>query len=109
MTSTKLVSKFVKLFIPIILFLVYFFYWDTKNNIDGLWIYCGWMTLLFWQVFSARLSQGKESIEMDKRIQTLEEIILGKVNEESIEGELRGANLQGGLNDRVNQLEAKIT
>lgn len=46
---------------------------------------------------------------MDKRIQTLEEIILGKVNEESIEGELRGANLQGGLNDRVNQLEAKIT
>ncbi len=74
-----------------------------------MWIYCGWMTLLFWQVFSARLSQGKESIEMDKRIQTLEEIILGKVNEESIEGELRGANLQGGLNDRVNQLEAKIT
>ena len=37
------------------LFLVYFFYWDTQHDIEGLWIYSGWMTLLFWQVFQGRL------------------------------------------------------
>ena len=109
MTSTKIVSIFVRLIIPVILSLVYFFYWDTQHNIEGLWIYCGWMTLLFWQIFSARLSQGKESIEMEKRIQALEEIILGKVDQGSTGGDLREENLLDELKDRVSQLEAKIT
>ena len=107
MTSTKIVSIFVRLIIPVILSLVYFFYWDTQHNIEGLWIYSGWMTLLFWRFFSARLSQGRES--MEKRIQALEEIILGKVDQGSTGGDLREENLLEGLKDRVSQLEAKIT
>jgi len=109
MTSTKIVSIFVRLIIPVILSLVYFFYWDTQHNIDGLWIYCGWMTLLFWQIFSSKLNQAKESIKMEKRIQMLEEIVFGKVDEASYEGDLKEAKLRGGLKNRMNELEAKIT
>ena len=58
---------------------------------------------------TARLSQGKESIEMEKRIQALEEIILEKVDQGSTGGDLREENLLDGLKDRVSQLEAKIT
>ena len=46
---------------------------------------------------------------MEKRIQALEEIILGKVDQGLTGGDLREENLLEGLKDRVSQLEAKIT
>lgn len=108
MNSIKVVSRFIKFVIPVILFLVYFFYWDTKHNVDGLWIYCGWLTLLFWQIFSAKLNQTNESIKIEKRIQILEEIVLGKVDEELNERGMRKGKLSGGLTNRMNELESKI-
>ena len=107
MTSTKIFSIFVRLIIPVILFLVYFFYWDTQHNIDGLWIYCGWMTLLFWQVYSGKINLTKESIEMKKRIEILEEVVMGIVPEESYEAEKKKSKLKGGLEKRVEELELK--
>jgi hypothetical protein len=107
MTSTKIFSIFVRLIIPVILFLVYFFYWDTQHNIDGLWIYCGWMTLLFWQVYSGKINLTKESIEMKKRIEILEGVVMGIVPEESYEAEKKKSKLKGGLEKRVQELELK--
>lgn len=46
---------------------------------------------------------------MEKRIQMLEEIVFGKVDEASYEGDLKEAKLRGGLKNRMNELEAKIT
>ena len=82
MTSNKVIFKCVKLFIPALLFLVYFFYWDTQHDIEGLWIYSGWMTLLFWQVFSGKVDLSRDSIEMARRIEALE-LLLGKEDMES--------------------------
>jgi len=82
MTSNKVIFKCVKLFIPVLLFLVYFFYWDTQHDIEGLWIYSGWMTLLFWQVFSGKVDLSRDSIEMARRIEALE-LLLGKEDMES--------------------------
>ena len=86
MTSNKVISKCVKLFIPVLLFLVYFFYWDTQHDIEGLWIYSGWMTLLFWQVFSGKVDLSRDSIEMARRIEALE-LLLGKEDMDSDEVE----------------------
>ena len=107
MITAKVVTKLVKFIIPVILFLVYFFYWDTQHNIDGLWIYCGWMTLLFWQVYSGKINLTKESIEMKKRIEILEEVVMGIVPEESYEAEKKKSKLKGGLEKRVEELELK--
>ena len=82
MISNKVISKCVKLLIPVLLFLVYFFYWDTQHDIEGLWIYSGWMTLLFWQVFSGKVDLSRDSIEMARRIEALE-LLLGKEDMES--------------------------
>jgi len=82
MTSNKVIFKCVKLFIPVLLFLVYFFYWDTQHDIEGLWIYSGWMTLLFWQVFSGKVDLSRDLIEMARRIEALE-LLLGKEDMES--------------------------
>ena len=82
MTSNKVIFKCVKLFIPVLLFLVYFFYWDTQHDIEGLWIYSGWMTLLFWQVFSGKVDLSRDSIEMARRIEALK-LLLGKEDMES--------------------------
>ena len=82
MISNKVIFKCVKLFIPVLLFLVYFFYWDTQHDIEGLWIYSGWMTLLFWQVFSGKVDLSRDSIEMARRIEALE-LLLGKEDMES--------------------------
>ncbi|MDG0964492.1 MAG: hypothetical protein P8O23_05480 [Opitutales bacterium] len=92
-----------------ILFFVYFFYWDTQHNIEGLWIYCGWMTLLFWQIFSGKINLTKESIEMKKRIEILEEVLMGIVPEQSYEAEKKKSKLKGGLEKRVEELELKTS
>jgi hypothetical protein len=78
MISNKVISKCVKWVIPVLLFIVYFFYWDTQHDIEGLWIYCGWMTLLFWQVFTGKAYLSRDSIEMARRIEVLEMKLLGK-------------------------------
>jgi hypothetical protein len=108
MITAKVLTGLIKLIIPLILFLVFFFYWDTQHNIEGLWIYCGWMTLLFWQVFYGKTNLSKESIEMKKRIQILEELVMGIVPEESYEAEKKESKLKGGLRKRVEELELKI-
>ena len=99
---------FIKLIIPLILFLIYFFYYDTQRNVDGLWIYAGWNVLLFWQLFSGQVNNLKERHELLKRIESLEKVILGKLSEESFEAEAEKERLRGGLQKRVQVLEAKL-
>ena len=98
----------IKLIIPLILFLIYFFYYDTQRNVDGLWIYAGWNVLLFWQLFSGQVNNVKERYELLKRIESLEKVILGKLSEESFEAEAEKERLTGGLQKRVQVLEAKL-
>ena len=107
MITDKVLTRVVKLIIPVILFLVYFFYWDTQHNIEGLWIYCGWVTLLFWQVFSGKINLTKESIEMKKRIEILEEVVMGIVTEESYEADKKKSKLKGGQQKGCEELELK--
>lgn len=99
---------FVKIIIPIILFLIYFFYYDTRHNVDGLWIYAGWNVLLFWQLFSGQVNNVKERYELKKRIESLEKVTLGKMSEESYEAEAEKERMGGGLQKRVQALEAKL-
>ena len=104
----KVGTWFIKLIIPLILFLIYFFYYDTQHNVDGLWIYAGWNVLLFWQLFSGQVNNVKERHELLKRIESLEKVILGKLSEESFEAEADKERLRGGLQKRVQVLEAKL-
>ena len=78
---------FVKIIIPIILFLIYFFYYDTRHNVDGLWIYAGWNVLLFWQLFSKHVNNVKDRYELHKRIESLKKVTSGIMPEESYEAE----------------------
>lgn len=101
-------SKIIKWIIPILLFLIYFVYYDTQYNVDGLWIYAGWNVLLFWQLFSGQVNNVKERYELQKRIESLEKVTLGKLPEESYEAEAEKERLGGGLEKRVKALEAKL-
>ena len=83
--------------IPIIFFLIYFLYYDTQRNVDGLWIYAGWNVLLFWQLFSERVNNVKERYELHKRIESLEKVTSGKMPEESYEAEAEKERIGGGL------------
>ena len=73
MKAFNITSKIVKWIIPLILTLVYCFYWDTKHNLEGLWIYCGWLTLLFWQSFAGHVDHVKRWNNLNARIEHLEE------------------------------------
>ena len=44
---------------------------------------------------------------MKKRIEILEEVVMGKVPEESYEAENKKSKLKGGLEKRVDELELK--
>ena len=108
MRALNIGSKVIKGIIPIILFLIYFFYYDTQRNVEGLWIYAGWNVLLFWQLFSGQVNNVKERYELLKRIESLEKVTLGKLSEESFEAEAEKERLTGGLEKRVQVLEAKL-
>ena len=109
MKCFKAGTWFVKIIIPIILFLIYFFYYDTRHNVDGLWIYAGWNVLLFWQLFSGQVNNVKERYELQKRIESLEKITLGQMPEEYYEAEAEKERMGGGLQKRVLALEAKLS
>ena len=106
--KVKALTRLVKWIIPFILFFVYFFYWETKHNVEGLWIYCGLITLLLWQVFSGKADLVNESIQMKKRIEILEEEVLGIVPKESYDEEKEKLKLKRGLKKRVEELELNI-
>lgn len=108
MKALKIGSKITKVIIPIILFLIYFFYYDTQRNVEGLWIYAGWNVLLFWQLFSGQVNNVKERYKLQKRIESLEKVTLGKMPEESYEAEAEKERMGGGLQKRVQALEAKL-
>ena len=108
MKALKISSKITKVIIPIILFLIYFFYYNTQRNVEGLWIYAGWNVLLFWQLFSEQVNNVKERYELQKRIESLEKVTLGKMPEESYEAEAEKERMGGGLQKRVQALEAKL-
>ena len=108
MKALKIGSKITKVIIPIILFLIYFFYYDTQRNVEGLWIYAGWNVLLFWQLFSGQVNNVKERHELQKRIESLEEVTLGKMPEQSNKAEAEKKKLGGGLEKRVKAIEAKL-
>ena len=109
MRALNIGSKVIKGIIPIILFLIYFFYYDTQRNVEGLWIYAGWNVLLFWQLFSGQVNNVKERHELQKRIESLEEVTLGEMPEESSKAEAEKKKLGGGLEKRVKALEAKLS
>jgi hypothetical protein len=109
MKFLKAGTWFVKIIIPIILFLIYFFYYDTRHNVDGLWIYAGWNVLLFWQLFSGQVNNVKERYELQKRIESLEKVTLEKMPEESCEAEAEKERMVGQLQKRVIALEAKLS
>ena len=109
MRALNIGSKAIKGIIPIILFLIYFFYYDTQRNVEGLWIYAGWNVLLFWQLFSGQVNNVKERHELQKRIESLEEVTLGEMPEESSKAEAEKKKLGGGLEKRVKALEAKLS
>ena len=94
--------------IPIILFLIYFLYYNTQRNVDGLLIRAEWNVLLFWQLFSGQVNNVKECYELQKRIESLEKVTLGKMPEESYEAEAEKERMGGGLQKRVQALEAKL-
>ena len=108
MRALNIGSKVIKGIIPIILFLIYFFYYDTQRNVEGLWIYAGWNVLLFWQLFSGQVNNVKERHELQKRIESLEEVTLGKMPEQSNKAEAEKKKLGGGLEKRVKAIEAKL-
>ena len=108
MKALKIGSKITKVIIPIILFLIYFFYYDTQQNVEGLWIYAGWNVLLFWQLFSGQVNNVKERYKLQKRIESLEKVTLGKMPEESYETEAEKKRIGGGLQKRIQALEAKL-
>lgn len=108
MKALKIGSKITKVIIPIILFLIYFFYYDTQRNVEGLWIYAGWNVLLFWQLFSGQVNNVKERYKLQKRIESLEKVTLGKMPEESYEAEAEKKRIGGGLQKRIQALEAKL-
>lgn len=108
MKALKIGSKITKVIIPIILFLIYFFYYDTQRNVEGLWIYAGWNVLLFWQLFSGQVNNVKERYKLQKRIESLEKVTLGKMPEESYETEAEKKRIGGGLQKRIQVLEAKL-
>ena len=109
MRALNIGSKVIKGIIPIILFLIYFFYYDTQRNVEGLWIYAGWNVLLFWQLFSGQVNNVKERHELQKRIESLEEVTLGEMPEESSKAEAEKKKLGGGLEKRVKAIEAKLS
>ena len=107
MNAFNVMTKLIKWIIPVILFLVFFFYWDTQHNLDGLWIYCGWMTLLFWQIFSGKVNLARDMNKLNQRIQSLEAVVMGKMEEESFEADKRKKDFGGGLAKRVEVLEKR--
>ncbi len=108
MKALKISSKITKVIIPIILFLIYFFYYDTQRNVEGLWIYAGWNVLLFWQLFSGQVDNFRQRGELEKRIESLEKVTLGIIPEESHEVMEQTEKLKGGLEHRVKTLESRI-
>ena len=94
--------------IPIILFLIYFLYYDTQRNVDGLLIRAEWNVLLFWQMFSERVNNVKERYELHKRIESLKKVTSGKMPEESYEAEAEQERIWGGLQKLGQALVAKL-
>ena len=94
--------------IPIILFLIYFLYYDTQRNVDGLLIRAEWNVLLFWQMFSERVKNVKERYELHKRIESLKKVTSGIMPEESYEAEAEKERIWGGLQKLGQALVAKL-
>ena len=63
---------------------------------------------IFWQLFSGQVNNVKERYELQKRIESLEKVTLGKMPEESYEAEAEKERMGGGLQKRVQALEAKL-
>ena len=100
-------ASIVKWIIPLIIFGLYFFYRETQYNVDGLWIYCGCLSLLHWQGFSGQIDHVKRNNSLSNRIELLEKAVMGEVMEESYEGKMNKGNLKKGLEKRVEELEQK--
>ena len=94
--------------IPIILFLIYFLYYDTQRNVDGLLVRAEWNFLLFWLMFSERVNNVKEQYELRKRIESLKKVTSGKMPEESYEAEAEKERIWGGLQKLGQELVAKL-